>query len=133
MKNKLYVYNMNPNGTSDLLITSSDGIVLDSISEALFGRITAKRFGWNGDSLGNIEACYYGETVGTIEYSQEYETEEGEETQTLAEVVQDGDLSDITQVMEVDLNEVLEHIAVSPVSDGSETIETLKQYFKIGA
>lgn len=117
--NKLYVTDMEPNGTRSLIITDSDNQVLEIIDEAVFGNLSNKKFGWSGDSLGNIDACYYGESIGMIEYTDE----------SIDEIMR-GELSDIYQVVEVELDEVLEHIAVSPVNDGSSTIEVLNKYFR---
>jgi hypothetical protein len=120
--NKLYVTSMNPNGTSDLIITDENHMVIDSISEAVFGNIPANEFGWFGDAQGNIEACMYGDSINMIDYTDE----------NLDDILE-GNLSDISQVIEVSLEEVLGHIASNPMNDGSETVETLKLYFnKVG-
>jgi hypothetical protein len=111
--------------------------VVDSINEAVFGNVPGRDFDRRGDFLGGITALYYGENVGYIEYDTELdpdgtgeeESEDGLEPKTLVEAIQDGDLSDIQQVLEVALDDVLEYMAVSPVSDGSEILETLREYF----
>lgn len=113
-QNKLYVTDMEPNGTRSLIITDEDGQVLEIIDEAVFGNLSPKKFGWSGDSLGNIDALYYGESVGMVEYSDEN-----------LDSIQNGEYSDIIQVVEVELDEVLEHIATSPVDDGSLTLKIL--------
>lgn len=121
---KLYIYNQNSNGTSGLLICDEDHQVVDSIAEAIFGNIPAKGFSWSGDALGNINACFYGESVGMISYDDEN-----------LEAIENGEDCDIQQVVEVNLKDVLKRVAVSPVSDGPETLKTLNKYFsrKVGA
>lgn len=119
-KYKLYTFAQNPNGTSDLLIVDSNDQVIDSIPEAVFGDLESARFGWGGDAMGNINACFYGESIGMIEYSDED-----------LESIEAGEISDVQQVVEVTLDTVLENIAVSPVSDGSQTIKQLSRYFEI--
>lgn len=133
--NKIYAFDSNPNGTTDIIIVDSWGTVLDSMSEALFGRITAKDFGWGGDSLGNIDVLFYGESVGGVSYDQEHhiwneetKEEEVDQDRSLADVIQAGEISDLVQVIEIDLEEALNAIAVSPVSDGSAVLEFLKKY-----
>lgn len=128
--NKLYISSYRPNGTSDLIITNSDGEIIEHLVEAVFGNIKPKHFGWSGDALGNIEAVLYGETVAFISYDTPYDEENDEDERTLIDVVQSEELGDCFQVVETTLEEVLKKIAVSPVSDGWETVKTLKKYFK---
>lgn len=119
---KLYIFNQNPNGTSDLLITDNHDQVVDSISAAIFGNIPPANFGWSGDGLKGITACYYGESVNYIEATDESYN-----------AVVNNEYGDIQQVVEVNLDDVLERIATSPVNDGSETLAKIKSYFKRGA
>lgn len=133
--NKLYIYNMNSNGTSDLLITCNSQQVIVCIPEAVFGNIPSKHFGWSGDAQGNIDACLYGESVIMVDYSTPYneddadDADDADDDRTLADVVQAGEMSDLQQVIEVDITDVLERIAVSPVSDGSDVLKQLADYF----
>lgn len=137
--NKLYALPMNPNGTSDIIIADSHGTVLASMDEALFGCLSAKDFGWDGDSLGNIDVLYYGESVGMVSYDTEHHTwneetqeEEVDEDRSLVDVIQAGEISDLVQVIEIDIEEALSAVAVSPVSDGSAVIDFLKRHgFKV--
>lgn len=110
---RIYQLPLNPNGTGDLVITRDDGTVIDYIAEAIFGDCSYSR--WEGDALKGITVLYYGESIGYLEYTDaEY-----------LPIVR-GEYSDITQVIEVSLREVLSRIAVNPMNDGSETVEHLR-------
>lgn len=117
---KLYIYNSNPNGTADLIVTDDDGQVVASIAEAVFGNVRAKQFSWSGDALGNITACYYGESVGLVNYDDE-----------CLEEIQNGENSEIQQVVEISFQTAIEHAAVSPVSDATGEIKALKKFLKV--
>lgn len=116
-KYRFFETDMNPNGTRDIIVIDENGTVIDSLGEAVFGNIPVKHFDWSGDAQGNIDICYYGESVGMMSYDDES-----------IEEIRSGEYSDLFQVVEVTLESILQNIAVSPVSDGSSTVEFFKQY-----
>lgn len=116
-KYRFFETDMDSNGTRDIIVTDEDGTVLDSLNEAVFGNLESKKFGWSGDAMGNIDVCYYGDSINMMSYDDES-----------VESIQNGEYSDLCQVVEVTLESILQNIAVSPVNDGSSTIEVLKQY-----
>ena len=128
---KFYITDSNPNGTCDLIIVDGWDQVVGSVDEALFGRVPPKDFGWSGDSLGNISAMFYGESVGMIGYDEEHEVygDDGQtviETRSLVDEVQEhGFLGDVVQVIEVDYDTVREYLAVSPCMTALENIKRI--------
>ena len=116
-KYRFFETDIDSNGTRDIIITDEDGTVLDSLNEAVFGNLESKKFGWSGDAMGNIDVCYYGDSVNMMSYDDES-----------VEAIQSGDYLDLCQVVEVTLKSILQNIAVSPVNDGSSIVEFFKQY-----
>jgi len=84
-----------PNGTSDLIIVDDMGQIVDYLDNMLFNPIIDHDR--NGNMLGDINICYYGDSIGSIP-SDIYETS-----------------SDCPMVYPLLLEDVLESIAVSPV------------------
>ena len=77
MKNlKFYQTNLNTNGTSDILIVDSYDQVVGYIDEAVFDYLPTKDFGWRGDAQGNIDICFYGESIGMLSYDDENDISE---------------------------------------------------------
>ena len=129
MKN-LYVTEMRPNGTRDLIVSDRDGQILDSISEAIFGGRLSP--------FDNLNGCYgliNGESVGYFEYSHEaYGTDDDGEDILLDEpfvdlLVENGEYQGVELVYCVNKKFVSEHIAVSPVNDGNDVVNILTKHF----
>lgn len=99
----LYVTDANPNGTADLIV--ADGYdMIDSLDDAVFELLLT------GDSnkwvtFGNDRCIYAWD----------------------AEQLPDN------AGMRISVKTALSHVAVSPLSDGSETLEFLKKYFKVAS
>lgn len=129
----MYITMEQPNGTSDLIITDRDGLVVEVISEALFGV-------WNRikelDELGGCVALTNNEYVEYFEYGMEaYEWDDAEDKEVLcketfvSKLLEYGDYQGVELLKSIGMSTVLKYIAVSPVNDGSEAIKTLHKYF----
>lgn len=96
---KLYVSDMYPNGTQNVFIANKNKFVAQ-IDEACFGiPVNDKTHLIDHDGLEVYEVPFDAETA-------EYDT----------------------YLYEVTLDEVLKHVAVSPVSDGQELLDALVHY-----
>jgi hypothetical protein len=129
-KFKLYVSEMAPNGTRDLIVCDSDDQIKHVVPEAVFGGHFDPE-----DSMGNVLASFYGESIGMISYSdelynwdEENQIEVIDEERTLAESILSGENSDIIPVASIKLKQLSEYLACSPVDpDGDHLIEQLKE------
>lgn len=123
MKNEKYIIyatTWEPNGTNTILIVDQDLQIVDSLDEALFGVNVDGR-----DSLGNCTFGAYGEFIGLATYDAD--EAQGELT---PDQVRSGE-TEFTEVMELELEYALGKVAVSPVSDGTETLQFLAKYFDL--
>ena len=128
---KLYITQEAPNGTSALIIADQDGQIIDVIDEAVFGLY---RHQDTMDQIGGVNAIANGESVIYFESNHEaYQWNDETETEELLNesaediLYRDGEYCGAELVQEVSLDQVLKHIAVSPVSDGSVVIKTLNK------
>ena len=107
--NRFYVTDMAPNGTRDLIITNEDSQIIGVISEAVFGgRVThnyATAIVADDDS---VWAC-------------QREARNGRVGIALDSFIEG------TEVFAVDYDWVMRHIAVNPMSDGTEIIELINK------
>lgn len=112
---KLYVTEMEPNGTRSLIVTDDNGQVIGGVDEAVFGNIPDR----SGDLLGGLIVCYFGEDVALMDAENEE-----------LERVRNGELQDVYPVYEVYLPDVLKRIAVNPMDNGQGKV---KQILKLVA
>jgi hypothetical protein len=104
---QFYVTDFAPNGCQDLLVVNQDGDIIDVCSEGVYGmHVTPKK------------AC--------IAFNEQIVDD-----QELKHSLMDASSEDITYCYKAKLSTILRHIAVSPVSDGSEVIKFIKQYAKV--
>jgi hypothetical protein len=108
---KFYLTYDAPNGTRDIVITSIDGTIVGSLDEAVFGGMYSFK-----DSMGNLTASFYGETVGMLPWDDES-----------IDAIESGELSDIQPLAEVTLEDINERLAVSPVLSSGEALNRLEQ------
>jgi len=99
-----YTTDQAPNGTSDLIITDMDGTVIANVDEALFGYNVSNKPQW-------LALCDGESVFGTNKDI--------------------GDTEDIPEdmfVWQIDAEDALRFIAVSPVEDGTGTVDIINQY-----
>lgn len=100
MSNKrLFVSEMMPNGTRDLIVTDEDSQVLEVVSEAVFG-------GRVDRDLSDQPLVCDGEMVFVADDDGEF-------------------LNVFSEVFQVNLDFVLERIAVSPMQDGKTIVKAI--------
>lgn len=126
---RLYITQDAPNGTSALIIADQDGQVTDIIEEAVFGLYQHQK---TMDRIGGVSALVNGETVVYFEANHEaYAWNNATETEELmnesaADILyRDGEYCGAVLVQDVSLDQVMRHIAVSPVSDGINVLRAL--------
>lgn len=129
MKTFLYVTDMSSNGTRQLLICDEDSQVIASVDEAVFGG--QLKF---VDSLGGAMGLINSDSVGYFEYCHEaydcdeYGVEHLLEDSFVNMLLEHGEYQGVVPVIRVSVEWVLEHIAISPVNNGSEVLNVLKKY-----
>lgn len=108
MRYQIKLTEMDPHGCNDAVIVNKDTLeIVDVIPEATFGYPSNTRI--------KPDLALTFESIDDVSALEDPELLEAGVTQGL---------------YSVRLKDVLKRIAVSPVSDGSETIKALKQYFR---
>jgi len=130
-QNKLYITQDAPNGTSALIIADQDGQIINVIDEAVFGLYQHQK---TMDRIGGVNALVNGESIAYFDsnheaysWNDETETEELLNESAADLLYKTGEYCGAELVQEVSLDQVLKHIAVSPVSDGSVVIKALNK------
>lgn len=108
-KIRFYADQPAPNGVSGLLICDTDDQVIGYVPDALFGYMRSGE-----DRLGNQTVCLYGESIGMIGYDDD-----------ILEAIQAGEFSDLAPVAEITRDEILEHLAVSPVQSSVAVLRAI--------
>ena len=107
----LYITQDQPNGTSDLIITDSDGQIVDYISEAVFCLFNYRS---TKDTLGGVCGLINGDSVGYFDAEHEvYEFNNDTNTDDLQEfsfadaLLKHGEYQGVELVMSVSKQQVL--------------------------
>lgn len=114
MSYKFFVTEWQPNGTNDLIITDECYQIVATIDSALFGvRVDFKASELIvADSDQVLEAPWDAEFITAI---------------------LEGDIHEFCPVIEISAFKAMQHIAVSPVSDGSKAKSLIKKYMRLSA